>query len=768
MSDHGSSDPTDLLQQEGSLPETSPVTALAEDIPTTSTTVTGVGTTPPFGDQAVQEAEITASTQAPQATQPMTQGPVHSTQNVSFVQNVSSAPTGTVRPTRLSSNRLPLTIRDQDDAALFTPSAVDRLTSTVQRLTIKNDSLREDNEELRDKVRIASNDFARLEQLIMDLRNQPPQAAPTQAGSQTPPGQASPSNPSQGSNFQPTNRNQRLNDAVTEAGADPTPPYGGSSHRSSRRSSHHTSTLSRQSRRGAQPPGGPPSSSSPTSSSSSSSPSEDEEKSASSSDDYVSSQRRRRSRRKSSHRRLSMHFRKKGPKHPGLRELKPTNPRYDKVLSYRSYRLENISSKRNTRGTATAKRAISKMELKLKEHHFSGNDPIMVIDFLTRLVREANIQGFSEAQMFLALPAFLEGKALSHYESGIEFVPPEEGGVSCWPEAVQYFLRSYAGNQNISAAEKDLRATQQKDDEEERDFATRMNKAVTRCGNVHSQFDVITMFVDGLHSSISPLVARFRESTRNASYLQVVDYAQSEGEAYRARLGTGVVGPSTIKRQTMTTPGRSSIPQDRAKTISVRRNQRNVLAIEAPPMELPTEVEIYTEGEEDEVLMVGGKYYQQMRPRPQPTVPPPKVPHLTTTTSRPGWVDPTVRPRPAGNSGQARPPPIGYECYEVGTHISPHCKLGLRDLKTVLINYDKLTAEQRTQAPPKSYLRARKFLELEEEMSHQSGVVATIDLVNPPHQEMDQISQETLAITAPSENSSQRELPAGDEKSGNV
>ena len=72
-------------------------------------------------------------------------------------------------------------------------------------------------------------------------------------------------------------------------------------------------------------------------------------------------------------------------------------------------------------------------------------------------------------------------------------VPPEEGGVSCWPEAVQYLLKNYAQNQHISAAISELRGTRQTESEDERHFSVRLNQAMHKCGNVHSQLEVITL-----------------------------------------------------------------------------------------------------------------------------------------------------------------------------------------------------------------------------------------------------------------------------------
>lgn len=52
---------------------------------------------------------------------------------------------------------------------------------------------------------------------------------------------------------------------------------------------------------------------------------------------------------------------------------------------------------------------IKRMYFSFKKHKFSGNDPTIVLDFLSRFVQEVNIQEMSKAQSFITLPSFLEG-----------------------------------------------------------------------------------------------------------------------------------------------------------------------------------------------------------------------------------------------------------------------------------------------------------------------------------------------------------------------
>lgn len=111
----------------------------------------------------------------------------------------------------------------------------------------------------------------------------------------------------------------------------------------------------------------------------------------------------------------------------------------------------------------------------------------------------------------------------------------QEGGVSCWPEAVQYLLRSYAQSTYISRAINDLRSIKQEPGEDEQKYSKRINDGVSRCRSVHSPEEVITMYTDGLDITVRTIVQRYRENHRRATYLELVQHAKYEGEAVRAR-----------------------------------------------------------------------------------------------------------------------------------------------------------------------------------------------------------------------------------------
>ena len=114
----------------------------------------------------------------------------------------------------------------------------------------------------------------------------------------------------------------------------------------------------------------------------------------------------------------------------------------------------------------------------------------------------------------------------------------EEGGVTCWPGAVQYLLRSYTTASAIREANRSLRETKQLPEEDELSYNTRLTKAILRCGSVHSAEAKKDLFVDGLQTATKAIVTRYRETHPSKTYLELLEYSRAEGETYRARFGT--------------------------------------------------------------------------------------------------------------------------------------------------------------------------------------------------------------------------------------
>lgn len=148
------------------------------------------------------------------------------------------------------------------------------------------------------------------------------------------------------------------------------------------------------------------------------------------------------------------------------------------------------------------------MELTLRENAFSGSDLIMVLDFLSRFVSEANALSMSEAQAVVDLPYIMRGDAAAQLKSAYS-----SSGISAWPKAVNPLLQTYATPRALAEGKEAFQEARQQAGEMERAFATRLTSAPNKCGNISPEWERMTTFIYELNTTINSLVARNREAT---------------------------------------------------------------------------------------------------------------------------------------------------------------------------------------------------------------------------------------------------------------
>ncbi len=389
-------------------------------------------------------------------------------------------------------------------------------------------------------------------------------------------------------------------------------------------------------------------------------------------------------------RRIAFFEREKGPRYPGITSIKPADPAFDKVMNYRYYRLKRVKNARSASNTVEVRRHLKALELTLKSEKFSGKDPILVLNFLARFVEEADTIRMTEAQAFIALPHFLTGQAENEFRSSRNSA--NSGGVSCWPEAVQYLLETYATSSSIRDAVNLLRDIRQQATENETQFATRLNKYAYRCANVFDEHQKITFFVNGLPPTIQSLVARYRESQprHSITFNRLVLYARDEGDACRARGNS----KTQTRRNAINNPlqylGASS---DTPNSTSHHAGEALLVPEESvDTADLPSTT-ITGHSPEHEQLLIAPRVHQ-----PAPI----NYGGPRATPNRVGWVD-----RPVSNRTI-----VCYNCYEVGKHISPDCTLKFSDYEAIIKNYESLSADDKRRVPDTAYRAAKHLAEL--------------------------------------------------------
>ena len=109
-------------------------------------------------------------------------------------------------------------------------------------------------------------------------------------------------------------------------------------------------------------------------------------------------------------------------------------------MNYRYYRLADIRQTRSAFETKILRDQAKTFQSTFDNTKFSGDDPILVFDFLMKFVEEADTLNVSEDHAFVIIPKVLKGRAerwLRSIRNG-----SRSGGVTCWPYVVNSMLRT--------------------------------------------------------------------------------------------------------------------------------------------------------------------------------------------------------------------------------------------------------------------------------------------------------------------------------------
>lgn len=91
------------------------------------------------------------------------------------------------------------------------------------------------------------------------------------------------------------------------------------------------------------------------------------------------------------------------PKHPVLYSLLPSKKIFNLIMSNRFYRLRVKNQDLTHTETFLLRKMLQNLELTFKDRKFSGEEPILIFDFLTRLVEESYTLDITEGQLMVFL-----------------------------------------------------------------------------------------------------------------------------------------------------------------------------------------------------------------------------------------------------------------------------------------------------------------------------------------------------------------------------
>ena len=428
---------------------------------------------------------------------------------------------------------------------------------------------------------------------------------------------------------------------------------------------------------------------------------------------------------------------RRGPRWEELEELNPTNYLFKRLLSYRTCRLRNPHTYLSSSCRAPVRKIRRDIPPKVKrDNTFTGEDGVLVLDFLAKLVQEFDTQEMSEGQAIRLLLEFVSGIALRQYNSVSQTTGIHHEKVSVWPEAVQWLSRSFATDEAICQAVLALREVQQRPSEDEMEFYIRLTDASNRCGNVYSMEEQMTMFIEGLDASIKPMVSQYRQDNRDVSFLRLVNYAKAHGSANRARekktkkvviqmpatlrVGNKPKVPHPIRKNRAAVHLADSISESEER--SAQRSNENyyegAFVADGDFIE-PSEGYGYGENGGSGTSTLQTPTYTMKSPtestdpvmmfRGRGHTPAPRLPmeDKGTALRRPGWTGrPPARGPPRSPYPQKNHGLICYHCYEKG-HGAPTCLLSFREMHRVPKNYDALSPMERLGIPSTSYLKVK-------------------------------------------------------------
>lgn len=172
----------------------------------------------------------------------------------------------------------------------------------------------------------------------------------------------------------------------------------------------------------------------------------------------------------------------------------------------------------------------------MKDLAFDVSGPVVVLEFLNSLTDECDTLEMSEAQAFIAVQYFLKGDAYALFRSS-KAISRSTDEISCWPEAIQFLLKTYATPSVLREAMIHARKLSQGAKEPETAFGTRVSKAYNRIDNVIPVSEKMTMFFYGLSELTCTANARYPQEhpVPDMTYERLVHFVQDEGNSAHAK-----------------------------------------------------------------------------------------------------------------------------------------------------------------------------------------------------------------------------------------
>jgi hypothetical protein len=219
-----------------------------------------------------------------------------------------------------------------------------------------------------------------------------------------------------------------------------------------------------------------------------------------------------------------------GPPVAGLLEIVPSRSDYKTLVSYRNYRLLNLSQEFGPKVTGRLTGFARRLQHSMDEK-FSGDTPVGILSFLRSFKEAADHNRISEGAAARLIPYFLTGIAKEGYRTHFKEIPV---GAAIYPHMVQYLLATYARDDELSKAYHAVTSAKQATGEDEQSFARRLQSAAMIAGSVVDKANLKTIFVEGLQPHLQSDVRLHVKPAM--TFEEVKHVAQTVGDSKRHAL----------------------------------------------------------------------------------------------------------------------------------------------------------------------------------------------------------------------------------------
>lgn len=171
----------------------------------------------------------------------------------------------------------------------------------------------------------------------------------------------------------------------------------------------------------------------------------------------------------------------------------------------------------------------------MEKHAFSGARPVACLRFLSAFKKALDDENIPEGAALRIWPNFLTGDAHELFNQLTEDGDAYIGGFTTYPQALQFFLRTYATNRHLEDAVERIDRLQQTDTETPKQFYRRLMTAARDLSWAFSQNELMTRFTRGLHRSVrSVLQEQRRDFTGLNALAEFADRATAITESHSA------------------------------------------------------------------------------------------------------------------------------------------------------------------------------------------------------------------------------------------